>query len=157
MKANNTLYFNSYDPCNLSDLQWKEDINKHNQAYNTMKDAETMNETELNYLIDNGYNFWITIVNDNPYYHKDSYLVDITLTYINRPTTLYINKDIINKHMQPTLHWYEYKLRGFSPFCQPKGHIQHDESKGRWGIIAYDRELTPNELEEYDLKKWEVA
>lgn len=55
------------------------------------------------------------------------------------------------------LYWYEYKLRGFSPFCQPKGHIQHDESKGRWGIIAYNRELTKEELYEYDLIPFKVA
>lgn len=56
------------------------------------------------------------------------------------------------KKESSNLYWYEYKLRGFSPFCQPKGHIQHDESKGRWGIIAYNRELTKEELNEYDLK-----
>jgi hypothetical protein len=54
------------------------------------------------------------------------------------------------------IYWYEYKLRGFSPFCQPKGFINHDESKGRWGLIAYDRPLTDAELDEYDLKIWSL-
>ncbi|PLR99932.1 hypothetical protein CVD19_00730 [Bacillus sp. T33-2] len=53
------------------------------------------------------------------------------------------------------MYWYEYKLRGFSPGCQPKGYIQHDESKGKWGIIAYNRLLTEAELEDYDLKLYQ--
>lgn len=49
------------------------------------------------------------------------------------------------------LFWYAYRLRGFSPFCQPKGHIKQDSTIGRHGIIAYDRQLTEYELEEYEL------
>lgn len=52
------------------------------------------------------------------------------------------------------LYWYEYRFRGFSPFCQPKGHIQVDETKGKFGIIAYNRPLTKNELAEYELREW---
>jgi type IV secretory pathway VirD2 relaxase len=49
------------------------------------------------------------------------------------------------------IYWYEYRLRGFSPGCQPKGHIRVDHSKGRHGIIAYDRQLTDTEVDEYEL------
>lgn len=52
------------------------------------------------------------------------------------------------------LFWYEYRLRGFSPFCQPKGHITVDETKGKFGIIAYNRPLTADELLEYELREW---
>jgi hypothetical protein len=49
------------------------------------------------------------------------------------------------------IYWYAYRLRGFSPFCQPKGHIDHNDSIGKHGIIAYNRPLTASELEEYEL------
>ena len=52
------------------------------------------------------------------------------------------------------IYWYEFRLRGFSLGCQPKGWINRDESQGRWGIIAYDRELTASECEDYDLRVW---
>lgn len=61
-----------------------------------------------------------------------------------------INKD------QSGLYWYEMTLRPLSPFCQPKNHIEYDDTKGRHGIVAYDRQLTVNELEEYELRKWDV-
>lgn len=48
--------------------------------------------------------------------------------------------------------WYEYKFRGFSPGCQPKGHIDVNHNKGKFGIIAYDRQLTDQELTNYELK-----
>lgn len=55
---------------------------------------------------------------------------------------------------QNGLYWYEMTLRPLSPFCQPKNHIQYDETKGRHGIVAYDRPLTASELDEYELRVW---
>ena len=52
------------------------------------------------------------------------------------------------------IYWYEYKLRGFSLGCQPKGFVDRDESKGKWGIIAYDRKLSRSEMDDYDLREW---
>ena len=49
-------------------------------------------------------------------------------------------------------YWYEYKLRGFSVGCQPKGFVDKDLSTGRYGAVAYDRPLTDHEIEEYELK-----
>lgn len=62
-----------------------------------------------------------------------------------------INKD------ESGLYWYEMTLRPLSPYCQPKGHIEYDDSKGHHGIIAYDRPLTIIELEEYELSKWDMS
>ncbi len=53
------------------------------------------------------------------------------------------------------LYWYEYRFRGFSPMCQPFGHVEVDHNKGKFGIIAYNRPLTENELSDYELKVWE--
>jgi hypothetical protein len=53
--------------------------------------------------------------------------------------------------------WYEFTLRGFSPFCQPKGHIQVDNNKGKYGIIAYNRPLTDSELSEYELRPYKAS
>ena len=64
---------------------------------------------------------------------------------------LTINKDADN------LYWYEMVLRPLSPFCQPSNHVKYDGTQGRHGIIAYDRQLTDNELEEYELRKWKVG
>ena len=56
--------------------------------------------------------------------------------------------------MEQKLYWYEYKYRGFSPFCQPKGHIKVDNSKGKFGIIAYNRPLTEKELYDFELRPY---
>lgn len=61
------------------------------------------------------------------------------------------NKDTNN------LYWYEYRLRGFSIGCQPKGFISHDDNKGRHGIISYDRQLSENELSNYELVPYKVV
>lgn len=49
------------------------------------------------------------------------------------------------------LYWYAYRLRGFSPSCQPKGFIDSNEDYGRFGSIAYDRPLTEQEVSDYEL------
>jgi vacuolar-type H+-ATPase subunit I/STV1 len=67
------------------------------------------------------------------------------------------NRQLKQQTNTNTIYWYEYRLRGFSPFCQPKGHIDHIESIGRHGIIAYDRQLTTNELDEYELIPYNKA
>lgn len=51
-------------------------------------------------------------------------------------------------------YFYEMTARPFGIGCQPKGVIEFDEDKGEWGIIAYDRELTDKEIEDYELRKW---
>jgi hypothetical protein len=51
------------------------------------------------------------------------------------------------------LFWYEFRFRGFSPSCQPKGHAEVNHDIGKWGAIAYDRELTSAELDKYELRK----
>ena len=50
------------------------------------------------------------------------------------------------------VYWYEYIYRGFSPGCQPEGFIDKDNEKGRFGWIAYDRELTEQEINDYELR-----
>ncbi|AZV43690.1 hypothetical protein BAOM_3081 [Peribacillus asahii] len=65
--------------------------------------------------------------------------------------------DTTKQQTNNNLFWYAYRLRGFSPFCQPKGHIKVDQTIGRYGIIAYARPLTDNELEEYDLVPYNEA
>lgn len=48
---------------------------------------------------------------------------------------------------------YGMRLRGFSIGCQPKGVIERmDDPSGRYyDILAYDRQLTEKELEDYEL------
>ncbi|HAX17358.1 MAG TPA: hypothetical protein DCY00_02015 [Actinobacteria bacterium] len=52
------------------------------------------------------------------------------------------------------IYWYEYLYRGFSLGCQPKGFIDVNHMKGRFGIIAYDRELTAQEIKDYELRPY---
>lgn len=52
------------------------------------------------------------------------------------------------------MHKYGMRLRGFSIGCQPmKGFVERqDDTSGKyWDILVYDRELTQQELEEYEL------
>jgi hypothetical protein len=53
-------------------------------------------------------------------------------------------------------YWYKYKHRGFSLGCQPKGFVDTDNGQfaGRFGAVAYDRELTAEEVNEYELEPW---
>ena len=50
------------------------------------------------------------------------------------------------------LYWYEYRLRGGGPGCQPKGFKQIDHTYGRHGRVAYERKLSAAEMEAYDLE-----
>jgi hypothetical protein len=49
-------------------------------------------------------------------------------------------------------HWYKYRLRGLSSGCQPKDFVSYDMQVGKFGAVAYDRELTEEELEQYELE-----
>ena len=49
---------------------------------------------------------------------------------------------------------YEMTARPVSIGTQPKGFKWFDEEQGEWGIVAYDRELTEQELIEYEMRKW---
>ncbi|MEM5592787.1 hypothetical protein AAHH67_15460 [Niallia circulans] len=227
MNNKQTLVFNQYEVTELSTNEWNRDITKHMVAYKQLKDAEVITEDQLNSLIDSGCYFWIKVVNNNPFFNKDCYLIELTLMYTNKAISLYINKEALNKHdetvteevvitediqeeantietteevyytvanvsfttleeaqvycdgsdfeyamiqeikeinytvnidseieqpkQEESTYWYQYSLRGFSPFCQPKGHVKLDDSVGRYGAIAYNRQLTSNELEEYEL------
>lgn len=51
-------------------------------------------------------------------------------------------------------YWYEMQLRPVSVGCQPKGFVEVIEDEGRRGIIASQRELTAEQLDEYDMKTW---
>lgn len=88
------LYFNTYSPEQLTHTQWQQDISKHTAKYYELSNNEILSHDELQSLIDNNYRFWVKTINTNPYYHKDSYLIELFLSYINKPITLYINKSI---------------------------------------------------------------
>lgn len=49
---------------------------------------------------------------------------------------------------------YEMTARPISIGTQPKGFKWFDEEQGEWGIVAYDRELTEQELIEYEMREW---
>lgn len=52
-------------------------------------------------------------------------------------------------------YWYEYRLRGLSLGCQPKGFVDSNADHGRFGSVAYSRKLTEEEIEEYELNPLE--
>ena len=52
------------------------------------------------------------------------------------------------------LYWYEMVQRPASPGAQPKGIVERDDDKGRWGLVAYDHELSKSQLEEYEMRVW---
>lgn len=51
------------------------------------------------------------------------------------------------------MYLYGMRLRGYSPGCQPKGTIsRHDDLTGKYhDLLVYDRELTEQELRDYEL------
>lgn len=51
------------------------------------------------------------------------------------------------------LYWYALTLRGISPGCQPEGFVDKDFHYGNYGAIAYDRKLSEEEVQEYELKE----
>jgi len=51
------------------------------------------------------------------------------------------------------MYWYEFKHRGLSPGCQPRGFVEHKEELGRFGHISYGRQLTDKEITDYELKE----
>ncbi|WP_373896344.1 hypothetical protein [Virgibacillus sp. CBA3643] len=53
---------------------------------------------------------------------------------------------------QINYYWYEYRLRGFSLGCQPKGFASIDPHVGKFGAIAYKEPLTDKQVDDYDLK-----
>jgi hypothetical protein len=74
----------------------------------------------------------------------------------NKELKQQLNK-IKGNNKDNNIYWYEYRLRGFSPFCQPKGHIEYNPNIGRHGIISYNRPLTQDELNEYELNPFNKA
>lgn len=68
---------------------------------------------------------------------------EITITQEDTTEQTKINNNI---------YWYSYRLRGFSLGYQPSGHIKHNDSIGRHGIVAYDRPLTEKEINAYELE-----
>ena len=62
--------------------------------------------------------------------------------------------DQVEEVQEVTEYVYEMTARPVSIGTQPKGFTWFDESKGNWGIVAYDRELTEKELQEYEMREW---
>jgi hypothetical protein len=49
-------------------------------------------------------------------------------------------------------HWYKYRLRGFSLGCQPDDFVSHDVLIGKFGAVAYNRKLSEEEIQEFELE-----
>ena len=51
---------------------------------------------------------------------------------------------------------YGMRLRGFAPMCQPMNGLiraEEDPSGKYWNILVYDRELSDEEIREYELDR----
>jgi len=46
-------------------------------------------------------------------------------------------------------------MRPVAPGCQPNGFVKLDDRKGKWGIVAYERPLREQELEEFEMGVFE--
>ena len=61
-------------------------------------------------------------------------------------------------HVKRVMKRYRYgmRLRGFSPGCQPMDGLlgrEEDTSRKYWDILVYDRELTEQEVRDYELEE----
>jgi len=54
------------------------------------------------------------------------------------------------------LYWYEMCKRPVSLGCQPKGFVEFNDDKGNHGIVAYDKKLTDKELNDFEMKEWNL-
>ncbi len=66
----------------------------------------------------------------------------------------YKAEEMFKQFQKEHIFWYELKFRGISPGCQPKDFIESDNNKGKFGIVGYNRRLTENELETYEMKEY---
>lgn len=55
------------------------------------------------------------------------------------------------------VYWYKMLRRPMGIDCQPKGWVDSDHTVGRFGIVAYERSLTVDELDEYEMEKYAVT
>lgn len=86
-------YYNTdTNPVDLSHNEWERDVNKHVQAYNSLKDLNTITVEQLYSLIQSNHKLWIKVINENPYKNEDMVLIELTLCYTNKQITCYINK-----------------------------------------------------------------
>lgn len=62
-------------------------------------------------------------------------------------------REYMSNHPKKTEHRYGMRLRGFSPGAQPRGSIRReDDPPGKYhDIIVYDRQLSADEIAEYEL------
>lgn len=129
---NDNPYFNN--DCVLVELTLRY-INKPITLYISKKWYNSIMKTELTHIDDNS-------TTSNEQHNSNDFTTQA---------------DSINNNTLNNLHWYEMLHRPLSPFCQPKGYIQYDSIKGKNGIIAYNRTLTADELDEYELREWAIT
>lgn len=53
--------------------------------------------------------------------------------------------------MKKGKYWYYYTKEGMAPGNQPGGFVNQKTNMGEFGSIAYDRELTNDELDKFSL------
>lgn len=81
------------------------------------------------------------------------------LEYLQGEAKATIIKAALREYMErhPKVREYRYgmRLRGYSPGCQPKGVLlREDDTTGRYhDIIVYDRQLSADEIRDYELEE----
>lgn len=60
----------------------------------------------------------------------------------------------VSVEMDEGVYWYEMMARPIGVGCQPKGFVDFDDDKGHYWVVAYTRELTEDELYEYEMKPY---
>ena len=69
----------------------------------------------------------------------------------NEPTIFDQVEEVEEVKEESNLYEYVYRFRGFSLGCQPKGFVSHNDKEGRFGSVTYDRSLTKEEMDQYEL------
>lgn len=64
-------------------------------------------------------------------------------------------REYMERHPKKREFYYGMRLRGYSPGCQPKGVLRReDDTTGRYhDIIVYDRQLSADEIRDYELEE----
>lgn len=129
-------------------LKYLANWSKGKEFDDKIKLVEEIRETSVEFIskLENG------LIKERNITHENTTETDINEDNIISEN--HVSKQEINK--ENDLFWYELKNRPVSIGTQPKGFKEVDHDKGDWGVIAYKEPLSQKDIDEYELKPFDM-